>query len=148
MPPLDPLPPVAVGLVEVLRVPMRLAVPFRTARGDQTHRDVLLVHVHGDVDGWAECPVEPTPGYSGEFTDASAIALRDHVIPMVLRRPPEVELQTEPFEYRFRDAIGDAAVAHQVLSQVRGHPSACTTTSSRSCRRPMPRWRPARPACA
>jgi len=108
MPPLDPLPPVAVGLVEVLRVPMRLAVPFRTARGDQSTRDVLLVHVAGDVDGWAECPVEPTPGYSGEFTDATALALRDHVIPALLARA----------------ALGDADLVHRAFDGVRGHPSA------------------------
>ena len=123
MPPLDPLPPVAMGLVEVLRVPMRLAAAFRTAHGDQSRRDVLLVHVRGDVDGWAECPVEPTPGYSGEFTDATALALRDHVIPRVLGTPVEVELDWP--RYRFSHAIGDAAVAHRTLRDVRGHPSAC-----------------------
>ena len=109
MPPLEPLPPVAVGLVEVLRVPMRLAATFRTAHGDQRDRDVLLVHVRGDVDGWAECPVEPAPGYSGEFTDATAIALRDHVVPKAVASR----------------AVGDAAVVHRVLGEVRGHPSAC-----------------------
>ena len=50
---LEPLPPLAVELVEVLRIPMTLAVPLRSARGDRPQRDVLLVHVVAAAAGQA-----------------------------------------------------------------------------------------------
>jgi O-succinylbenzoate synthase len=128
MPALDPLPPVSVGLVEVLRIPMRLDRPFRTARGVQRERDVLLVHVAGDdAEGWSECAVEPAPTYSAEFTDATVIALRDHVLPHLLRTPTDVRLDAERFAYELSDAICDAREVGRALEAIRGHPTACAS---------------------
>jgi O-succinylbenzoate synthase len=108
MPPLAPLPPVRVESIELLRVPMQLAWPIRTAGGKQTERDVLLVHVQArEAEGWAECAVEPQPTYAAEFSDAAILALRDHLIPRALAGP-----------------TGDALAVGPVLDQVRGHPMA------------------------
>ncbi len=69
------------GSIEVLRVPMRLATPLRTAAGQHTQRDVLLVHVRADeAEGWAECAVEPEPGYCPRVhRRGGRSALRDHL---------------------------------------------------------------------
>jgi o-succinylbenzoate synthase len=104
MPPLDPLPPVAVSFVEVLRLRMPLAVPLRSSRGETWERDVLLVHVVAmEAEGWAECPVEAAPTYSGEFTDATALVFRHHI-------PPA--------------SLGDAVLLGEGLRQLRGQPMA------------------------
>ena len=69
---LEPLPPVAVEAIEVITLPMALATPFATAHGRRSEREVLLVHVRaGDVEGWAEVAVEPTPTYAPEHTACS-----------------------------------------------------------------------------
>ncbi len=108
MPPLDPLPPVRVEAIELVTVPLHLAVPLRTAVGLRSRRDVLLVHVRAnEADGWAECVAEPEPTYSPEFADAAAIVLRDHLLPRAWAGP-----------------IGDAVALGPHLDVVRGNPMA------------------------
>jgi o-succinylbenzoate synthase len=86
-PPLDPLAPVAVERLELVTVPMRLHRPLRTAAGERSRRDVLLVHVTGpDGEGWAECVAEPEPTYAPETTATAALVLRDHLAPLLDRR--------------------------------------------------------------
>ncbi|MET0902819.1 MAG: hypothetical protein ABWZ52_06245, partial [Acidimicrobiales bacterium] len=105
MPPLDPLPPVMVEAIELLRVPVPLVLPLRTAGAEHAERDVLLVHVRAAAsEGWAECAVEPQPTYGPEFTDATVLALRDHLVPRALRGP-----------------TGDGLALGKVLGAVRGH---------------------------
>lgn len=108
MPALEPLPAVRVEAIELVTVPMRLAVPLRTAAGRQAERDVLLVHVlAAEAEGWAECVAEPEPTYSSEFTDAAVVVLRDHLLPRAWAGP-----------------TGDALALGSHLDAVRGHPMA------------------------
>ena len=108
MPALEPLAAVHVEAIELVTVPMRLAVPMRTAGGRRDHRDVLLVHVQAaEADGWAECPVEAEPTYGPEFTRAAGLVLRDHLVPRAWAGP-----------------TGDALALGPALDAVRGHPMA------------------------
>jgi O-succinylbenzoate synthase len=59
--------------------------PFRTSFGVQDARDVILVHVIADgSEGWGENVAGIEPLYSAEFTDASLLVLRDHLLPRLL----------------------------------------------------------------
>lgn len=108
MPALEPLPAVRVEAVELVTVPMRLAVPLRSATGRRVTREVLLVHVQAaEAEGWAECVAEPEPTYSGEFVEAAALVLRDHLLPRAWAGP-----------------TGDALALGPHLDAVRGHPMA------------------------
>ncbi len=85
-PALPTLPPVELAAVSLVRVAMPLVRPFRTSFGTQTERDVLLVTVR-DADGtpgWGECPTVAAPLYDADFTDGTALVLRDHLVPAVL----------------------------------------------------------------
>jgi O-succinylbenzoate synthase len=102
---LDPLAPVTVERIEVLRVPMEMARPLRTAAATARRRDVLLVHVRAvEAEGWAECAAPPEPTYAADFTDATVLALRDHLIPRALAGP-----------------TGDAVALGPAIDSVRGH---------------------------
>ena len=108
VPSLDPLPPVHVEAIEVLRVPMRLQTPLRAATGTRAHRDVLLVHVRAaEADGWAECAVEAEPTYGPEFTEGAIAVLAHHLLPRAAAGP-----------------TGDAVALRPHLDAVRGHPMA------------------------
>jgi O-succinylbenzoate synthase len=126
--PLERLLPVDIAVIEILRVRMELAVPFRTPhREGDTHRDVLLVHVKGrEVEGWAECAVEPAPSYSGEFTDAT-VAVFEHLLRQAMSTPPEVRWD-RPGAEGGRGPIhplNDAWLLGRALEGIRGHPIAC-----------------------
>jgi O-succinylbenzoate synthase len=85
--PLEPLPPVGLERVELVCVPMTVATPVPTASGFEAVRTVLLVHVVTDgAEGWAECAVEPLPGYDAESTASARAALVDHLLPAVAGR--------------------------------------------------------------
>jgi len=108
VPALEPLPAVRVEAIELVTVPMRLTVPLRTAGGVHDEREVLLVHVRAaEAEGWAECAAEPEPTYSGEFTSAAVVVLRDHLVPRA-----------------WAGATGDALALGPHLDAVRGHPMA------------------------
>jgi O-succinylbenzoate synthase len=81
---LDPLPSLRVRRVELVRVPLALALPLRTARAVRSRREVLLVHVVAeDVEGWAECVAEPEPTYGPETVATASIVLREHLVPLL-----------------------------------------------------------------
>ena len=94
--------------VELVRFQLPLVTPFRTSFGVQTGRDVILVHVQADgFDGWGENVAGVEPLYSPEFTDASLLALRQHLIPRL-------------------HAVGDITAARvaELLAPVKGWPMA------------------------
>ena len=71
--------------VELVRFSLPLVTPFRTSFGVQTARDVILVHLTGGgTEGWGENVAGIEPLYSAEFTDASMLVLRDHLLPRLL----------------------------------------------------------------
>ena len=90
--------------VELVRVAMPLVVPFRTSFGVQRSRDVLLLHVTGEDEGWGECTTPDAPIYSSEYTEGAAAVLRDHLVPRLF-------------------AAGDVAATEvgSALAPVRGH---------------------------
>jgi O-succinylbenzoate synthase len=74
--------------IELRRVAMPLVRPFRTSFGEQTRRDVLLVHVTTDEsEGWGECVALADPVYSSEYVDGAHAVLRDQLIPRLLAAP-------------------------------------------------------------
>jgi o-succinylbenzoate synthase len=69
--------------VELRRLLMPLAAPFRTSFGTQTERDVLLVRVDGadGESGWGECVAPSAPIYSSEFADGAQHVIREFLLP-------------------------------------------------------------------
>lgn len=64
--------------VELRRIRLPLARPFRAAHGTVAERDVLLVRAD---DGWAECVAPNAPTYTAEYTDGAHHVLRAVLIP-------------------------------------------------------------------
>ena len=116
-PDLEPLPPVTVQGIDLVEVPMAPRRTLRTAAGPgatadpdpgPAERTVLLVHVRAEEgDGWAECPVEPAPTYSSEFTGSARVVLVEHLLPLAAAGP-----------------TGDALALGPHLARVRGHQQA------------------------
>jgi len=68
--------------VELRRIEMPLAAPFRTSFGTVTSRQALLVRVEtADAQGWGECVAMSDPLYSAEYVDAAEDVLRRYLIP-------------------------------------------------------------------
>lgn len=117
LPALEPLPPVSVESIELVRVSLPLARRMRTARsgheavlptGAKSRRSVLLVHVRAaEAEGWAECATESSPTYSSEYTDSAQAVLVDHLIPRAWAGP-----------------TGDVLALAPHLDAVRGHRTA------------------------
>lgn len=78
-----PLPvSVSVRSVELLRIRLPLAQPFRTASGTTAVKDALLVRVvTRDAEGWGECTAQSTSAYAPETIDTARLALRDQLVP-------------------------------------------------------------------
>lgn len=93
--------------VELRRVSLPLATPFRTAHGIEVERQAVLVRVAGsDTEGWGECVAMPAPLYTSEYADGAAHVLRHHLAPRLVGRDV---------------AADDVAGA---LAEVQGHPMA------------------------
>lgn len=72
--------------VALWRVRLPLRTPLRSGHGTEAHRDLILVAVRaadGTV-GWGECSALARPTYTGEFTAAAWLVLRDELAPRVL----------------------------------------------------------------
>jgi O-succinylbenzoate synthase len=76
---------VKIDAVDLVRFSLPLVAPFRTSFGVQDGRDVILVGARtGGSDGWGENVAGVEPLYSSEFTAASLLVLRDHLVPRLL----------------------------------------------------------------
>lgn len=76
--------PVTVASVELLRIDLPLAMPFRSAGGVVATRDVLLVGVHTDSGvGWAECVAPGEPTYTAEYVAGAEAVIADVLAPML-----------------------------------------------------------------
>ena len=71
--------------VELIRARIDMVVPFRTAHGEQRHRDLLYVRAIGDTDGWGECVAMNQPGYTDESVDTAERVIRSEFLPMLRR---------------------------------------------------------------
>lgn len=108
------LPSVRVSHVELRRIAMPLVAPFRTSFGVEDDRDILIVRVHGEVDGapvdgWGECVALGEPTYSAEYVDGAQHVTTRHLLP------------------RLTDAAAtglEAADVGRILAPVHGHPMA------------------------
>lgn len=94
--------------VELRRAALPLVRPFRTSRGEETHKHVLLVEWRtegpdGPVSGWAECGADPEPTYYPEYIDTVTTALTDVLVPLAR----EVAAAPGPFVPRLRTAFAD-----------------------------------------
>lgn len=71
--------------VDLHRLRLPLARPVRTALGEVSERDVLLVRVRGadGEEGWGECSAESAPGYWHEWTGGCEEVLRRWLLPRV-----------------------------------------------------------------
>jgi O-succinylbenzoate synthase len=79
---------VRLDAVELVRVRLPLVEPFASSAGVERERDALLVHVVGEgVEGWGEDVAQAAPTYAAEFVDASHLALRHHLVPLLLDSP-------------------------------------------------------------
>jgi len=88
------------------RVRLPLVRPFRTSFGEQTEREVLVLHLETDTGpGWGDCAADVDPHYSSEFNDAARLVLRDHLVPRLVEAG---------------DRLSAAAVA-DLLAPVKGH---------------------------
>jgi O-succinylbenzoate synthase len=79
--------------VELVRVRLPLRRMLRSAHGEESVRDVVLVRAIGDdgLEGWGECSALEAPTYTGEYTDGAWAVLRDLLVPAALaHRDPRV----------------------------------------------------------
>ncbi len=89
-----------------LRLP--LLFPFETSFGRVNDKETVIVRVDAEgLAGWGECPVAATPGYSYETVATAQHALRDFLVPLLLRGP-----------------YADPAELPERFAPVRGHPMA------------------------
>ena len=108
------LAPVRLRTIELRRIAMPLVTPFRTSFGVEADRDILIVHVEGDVDGtpvegWGECVALAEPTYSAEYVDGAQHVMTSHLLPRIADRA----------------ATGiDAHDVARLLGPVHGHPMA------------------------
>jgi O-succinylbenzoate synthase len=73
--------------VELRRVSLPLATPFRTSYGTEVERHAVLVRVvGGGTEGWGECVAMPEPLYTSEYADGAAHVLRHHLAPRLVGR--------------------------------------------------------------
>ncbi|WP_113704913.1 o-succinylbenzoate synthase [Nonomuraea lactucae] len=72
--------------IELVHVRLPLVGRFRTSFGTDTGRDTFLLRVvGGETEGWAEFGGDPDPLYCSEFAASARLALRDHLVPRVVR---------------------------------------------------------------
>ncbi|MGQ0521996.1 MAG: o-succinylbenzoate synthase [Actinomycetota bacterium] len=71
--------------IELRRVRLPFLRPLRTALGEHSVRDVLLVRVATpEAEGWGECAALDGPSYTAEYVDGAAAVLRHHLVPRLL----------------------------------------------------------------
>jgi O-succinylbenzoate synthase len=71
--------------VELYRLRLPLARPFRAAHGTEHAKDVLLVRVEtAEAEGWGECVATAEPTYWPEYADGAAHVIEHHLVPRVL----------------------------------------------------------------
>ena len=86
------------------RIAMPLVRPFETSFGQQTARDILLVHVESDVgEGWGECVAMADPVYSSEYVAGAEAVIRDYLAPALTRA---VDVTADTVAPLLRFAVG------------------------------------------
>lgn len=71
--------------LELRRVALPLAAPFRTSFGVEQERDVLLVRaITTEAEGWGECVTSRAPSYSSEYSEAAQMTICRFLAPPLL----------------------------------------------------------------
>ncbi|CAN5806748.1 o-succinylbenzoate synthase [soil metagenome] len=72
--------------VELVRLHMPMRRPLRSAHGEESVRDVVLVRLEQEdgAVGWGECSALARPTYTGEHTSGAWAVLRDELVPALL----------------------------------------------------------------
>jgi len=101
-----------------------LVAPFTTSFSTQTHRRVLVIELHADVDGvevvgWGECGALSEPVYSEEYLAGVIDVTRTYVIPMLVDAQRRAPLTAETVAHHLGRIVGHrmakAAVEMAVL---------------------------------
>lgn len=101
-----------------------LVAPFTTSFSTQTHRRVLVIELHADVDGvevvgWGECGALSEPVYSAEYLAGVIDVTRTYVIPMLVDAQRRAPLTAETVAHHLGRIVGHrmakAAVEMAVL---------------------------------
>lgn len=101
-----------------------LVAPFTTSFSTQTHRRVLVLELHADVDGtevvgWGECGALSEPVYSEEYLAGVIDVTRTYLIPMLLEAQSRAPLTAETVARHLERIVGHrmakAAVEMAVL---------------------------------
>lgn len=101
-----------------------LVAPFTTSFSTQTHRRVLVIELHADVDGvevvgWGECGALSEPVYSEEHLAGVIGVTRTYVIPMLVDAQRRAPLTAETVAHHLGRIVGHrmakAAVEMAVL---------------------------------
>ncbi|MGO4590662.1 o-succinylbenzoate synthase [Paenarthrobacter sp. 2TAF44] len=94
--------------VELRRVRMPLAGEFRTSRGSESVREMLLLRwVTDNSEGWAECAADAEPVYFPERLESARLLIAEVLVPLLAKIPTL-----------------DAAGAHVAMKRVPGNPLA------------------------
>lgn len=102
--------------VELRRIELPLRIPFVTALGPETRRDILLMRVvTPDAEGWGECVALPDPSYSAEYIDGATEVIRRFLLPRIAEydrlTPEDIEPALAPVHgHRMAKATVEMAV--------------------------------------
>ncbi|MFT4294982.1 MAG: o-succinylbenzoate synthase [Micropruina sp.] len=77
--------------LELHRLAMPLVRPFRTSKGEETVRDVLVASWTGadGVTGWAESAADPEPTYFPEYIDGVRLTIERVLLPLLAEASAE-----------------------------------------------------------
>ncbi|WP_084126978.1 o-succinylbenzoate synthase [Demequina sp. NBRC 110054] len=101
-----------------------LVAPFTTSFSTQTHRRVLVLELHADVDGvevvgWGECGALSEPVYSEEYTAGVIDVMTTYLFPMLFEAQRKAPLTAETVAHHLERIVGHrmakAAVEMAVL---------------------------------
>lgn len=71
-------------IFELRTLELPLVRPFRTSRGVEAAREVLVLHVESDgVHGWAESAADPEPTYFPEYISSARTTIQEVLLPRV-----------------------------------------------------------------
>lgn len=101
-----------------------LVAPFTTSFSTQTHRRVIVLELHAEVDGvevigWGECGALPEPVYNEEYNAGVLDVTTTYLLPMLAEAQRKAPLTAESIAHHLERIVGNrmakAAVEMAVL---------------------------------
>ncbi len=95
--------------IELRRLAIPLVRPFRTSKGVETVRDVLIASwTDADgVTGWAESAADPEPTYFPEYIDGVRLTIERVLLPLLAASTASEPLTTGALRRAFADVPGN-----------------------------------------